>query len=192
MVNLKNIVPLLVILASLFSACKPFDPPPTEEYREILLLQVDYQTRQFEGGMRYAFPDGGPLQDSIPVLMQYQAPSDIGYLRLVYTPSSTTIFEGSILYDSIGIRTIPADMQPPSGFESAENTTPIENSEVTVYWNGPGIGAVPIQELWAAISDLSLVYSIRAKNAKVGLFLYVPTAVGGGEESYDWYFMLYR
>jgi hypothetical protein len=190
--KVKAITTLLIAGMLIGLGCNPVDPPATDDYREILLLKVDYDAFAFEGGVRYAFPEGGPKLDSIPVVMEYQAPSDIGYLKLRYAPTNSVLFEGSILYDSIGRRLIPESMEGPGTFEMAAGNLDYPPDDITVFWTGPGYANVPLDSAWSAISDLSLVHSFVEKGAQIGLFLYVPTAIGAGAETYDWYFLLYR
>lgn len=194
---MKNKLLLMGICLSVMACSEetttPLDNPQTEN--KVLLLKVDLQTSQFEGGKELTFDDAA----TFTIETDYDAPGDFGGIKLKYQEVDAPLFEGTIHWMGLGEISYP-QFDPVPSFTTVENavTIPAENlREIVEYTEFP----LPVDEwpyapdyenIWASIDNLELVKEYRESNpnATVHFFLYTPSVGVGDPAQWDWIVIL--
>ncbi len=113
---MKPLTTLLLLLALFaltnMSNCDGEDDGYLEPYTEssFTLLQVDYQTLDFEAGN---FVPAAPVTtpaDTLPIAVTYNSPGDFGDILLASTIDNDTVFFGTIVWAGTGQRISPAQL----------------------------------------------------------------------------------
>ncbi|MEL1244895.1 hypothetical protein AAEO56_11525 [Flavobacterium sp. DGU11] len=191
---------LLFGLGVFFTACSDdnastVDDNPINTENKVLLLKVDLLTNTFEGGKELIFPDA----DGFTIGHDYVSPGDFGSIKLKYTETGGTIFDGTIIWSGLGGMTYPEALDAPNTFSVMDNSgeMPALSQFETVNYLDEGEGVIPpaeidYQSIWNAISDLQQVAAYRASNpnAKIHLFLYTPSVGIGDPHDWDWFVIL--
>jgi hypothetical protein len=99
MTNLLIVTALLLLVSAGCGHDHPTSAPspghwiPTDTLATVAVLQIDYLTHRFEGGVVRQFAQREPAaNDSLPFTLRYQAPGDLGWTLLLYTETGDTVF----------------------------------------------------------------------------------------------------
>ena len=81
------------------------------------VLQVDYETLAFEGGvlLQFALCDTCDA-DSIPLRYSVRPASDFGWSLFEYAATQDTVFYGTTVWSGRGERSVPAQLVAPDSF----------------------------------------------------------------------------
>ena len=71
-----------IMILLLFSCKKKQDNDQENVSKRLLLLKVDYLTHDFEGGQQLEMAAYTNLSDTLPLIVNYIAPSDFGSLSI--------------------------------------------------------------------------------------------------------------
>jgi hypothetical protein len=196
---MKKIILLLSLSTMLFASCAEDDAAPVSNNNEanienkVLMLKVDLQTHQFEGGKELVFPEA----EGFTITTDYVSPGDFGSIKLNYAEVEQPIFDGTITWMGLGERSYPENIDPADSFTVIEDGVAmpeLSDFELVDYGEGAGVADqwVDHQSIWAAIDNLQQVQAYRQSNpdAKVHLFLYTPSVGIGDPADWDWYVIL--
>ncbi len=156
-----------------------------------LLLQVDYETLQFEAGtILPAAPTTLP-PDTLPVSVTYNSPGDFGDITLQSTIDNDTLFFGTIIWAGTGERSIPAQLTPATGFQPINAVTPQPAiKDLNPYESFPEEN--PLTEIWAAVAELQVVnQAVNQPGTQVGFFTYARSVGVGNPAEWDYYVVIY-
>ncbi|RZJ71215.1 hypothetical protein [Flavobacterium sp.] len=184
---------LACFVATLFSCSsddsgQPADSDPITG-NKLLMLRVDYQTNQFEGGKEFAFEQPAT---TFTVTSEYQEPGDFGWVKLYYDELDTKIFDGEIHWMGLGQLHFPESFEPASSFEHVltnDFVTP-QNGYENVF-NPSGI-AYDYEVPWSHVQGLVKVRQYLEANptATVKIFLYTPSVGIGNPADWDWFILV--
>lgn len=159
---------------------------------QVLLLQVDYTTNEFEGGKELKFIK---KSNDFTIAHEYIEPSDFGSIKLIYKELNEPLFEGTIHWMGTGKRTYPEKLKPANEF----------GATITLDYIYPGKGFEPIiipdiynfeeqdyLEVWSKVQHLKLTreYIKANPNQKVNIFLYTPSVGAGDQLTWKWIIFL--
>lgn len=164
------------------------------------LLQVDYQTLEFEQGYNYfastlPYNENFPI-DAIPLEVIYNSPGDFGDLALRFIPAEgvgDTLFFGTIIWAGTG------DVVLPEVFESADQFAEVPSNDFL----GPPSSFFRLTpfdvneenateaEIFGAVQQLQVVRdALNSDTARFGWFFY-PRSVGIGDPAeWDYYVVI--
>ncbi len=151
----------------------------------VLLLKVDYNSNQFEGGKELPFTD---TTSNMTLTNQYVSPSDFGSIKLKYQELNETIFEGTIVWNGLGQINYPQNLLNANQFDrvmTADFVTPIAGFE-NVF--NPDNTTYNYNTIWTSVQSLVKVrqYLNSNPNATVKIFLYTPSVGIGNPAEWDW------
>lgn len=182
-------LPLLILPAC---HCLDDDDSPAGKDRSVigkyLLLQIDYQTLEFEGGKLFDVLGTAPAVDSLPVDVVYNSPGDFGDLGLYSSLDSSRLFFGTIVWAGRGDRVFPAELDDPATFSTTGDVPDILPliKELT-----PPRAPEPVDPgvLWEAISHLSVaIDAALTENSRFG-YVFYPRSVGVGDPA-EWDYII--
>ena len=157
----------------------------TTNPNKVLVLKVDYNSNQFEGGKELEFANTIP---NMTVTNQYVPPMDFGSIKLFYQELNQPLFEGSIVWGGLGQISYPQNLLNANQFDSvmtADYVSPISGFE-NVF--NPGNTIYNYNLVWTSVQSLVKVrqYLNSNPNATVKLFLYKPAVGIDSPEYWDW------
>ena len=206
-----NSTKLFLLTAFLFlsiSACLEDDDIPTldgglggdEAVLRATLLQIDYETLDFEQGFNY-FSVDSPYDvnfpaDSLPLEVIYNPPGDFGDLALRFIPAEgvgDTLFFGTIVWAGMG------DVVTPDVFEPIDQFPAVVSNDFL----GPPADFMSLNtfdvneenaseaEIFGAVQQLEIVRdALDSSTARMGWFFY-PRSVGIGDPAeWDYYVVI--
>lgn len=187
---------ILIFAAIMLLGCDSNENLSDDEYKDsvgqVLLLQVDYTTNEFEGGKELKFIK---KSNDFTIAHEYIEPSDFGSIKLIYKELNEPLFEGTIHWMGTGKRTYPEKLKPANEFGAA----------ITLDYIYPGKGFEPIiipdiynfeeedyLEVWSKVQHLKLTreYLKANPNQKVNIFLYTPSVGAGDQLTWKWIIFL--
>jgi hypothetical protein len=154
---------------------------------KILLLKVDYMTNTFEGGHEQVLSERIAGSDTIPIMVEYAPPGDFGNIRLIYKPTSETIFDGSIIWMGTGKISYPKSFYDPSNYPKLSNQINLPNSSQIQYFNYFSPKNLDYSNIWESINDLKIVLEYLNSQKKIVFFLYTPSVGAGDPNTWDWF-----
>lgn len=162
-----------------------------DEEGNVLMLQVDYLTKTFEGGYEYSF-DNAP--ESFTITKDYRSPGDFGYIKLYYSEINEMLFYGTIVWMGCGKMYFPNYLYP------AENYDRVETADIVLPING--FENIMNEFQYEEAPDYELIYSsvqglVKAREylrsnpqQQVKIFLYAPSVGVGDPADWDWILFL--
>ena len=181
---------ILIFAAIMLLGCDSNENLSDDEYKDsvgqVLLLQVDYTTNEFEGGKELKFIK---KSNDFTIAHEYIGPGDFGSIKLIYKELNEPLFEGTIHWMGTGKRTYPEKLKPANEF----------GATITLDYIYPGKGFEPIiipdiynfedyLEVWSKVQHLKLTreYLKANPNQKVNIFLYTPSVGAGDSQTWKW------
>lgn len=160
----------------------------------LYLFKVDYLTQQFEGGKILTFPAGTGVEDSIPLTVVYRSPGDFGGVTFLYTPTSDTVFDGTIIWMGKGEVNLPhfdaaASFALGGTPAAAPDSAAIQHLRASTYERR--FADTTIARAWSGIAPLLTTQQLSIAGARKGLFLYTPSVGMGDPADWDFIWMLY-
>lgn len=157
---------------------------------KMLMLKVDYTTNAFEGGTELTFADTDETAFTIDV--DYQTPSDFGWVRMFYTEVNTKFFDGEIHWMGLGNLNYPEDFDPATSFAyvlTEDFITPAGGFD-NIF--NPSGQEYDYQLPWSQVQGLVKVRQYLATNptASAKIFLYTPSVGIGDPADWDWIIIL--
>lgn len=195
---MKQVIFLIQIL--MFAACvkKTIPLPPTSETENtqtptagnILLLQVDYVSFNFEGAKELSVSQLS-ASDSLPIKVDYKSPSDFGSIFLSYKPTNDSLFFGTIIWSGTGQRYFPSNINAASSFNLINSALaqPTNSRFQTIFYlqyQQP----INYSALWNAVNKLQIVGTYLNFNKKIGIFLHTPSVGIGNPAEWNWYIVM--
>jgi hypothetical protein len=182
---MKKIFYLLIFTPLLFfTGCYPDDCDHHHDFNDhdnniydtsnkVLVLKLDYITRELEGGIEYIY---NQPTDSFHVDLETEVFDNYNTVRLKYRELDRTLFYGTSLQYGIG------EMIIPEAFESSEFFDTVSTNDFVYPING--FNHIPIDQitqslyynLWGKIQNLKKVrdYIKANPNQVVTLYIYDP------------------
>jgi hypothetical protein len=173
--------------------------PPAERWgirsdsANVAVLQIDYLTYQFEGGVirRYRLCAACDA-DSLPLAFVEKYNVDDASYRFSYTETSDTVFYGTSIWMGLGERLVPRELLAPDSFVVV--TGSLRAPESLHYYPGWVVSEGFVSRAdsaWAAAQRLDITQEFARRKYRVGVFLF-PRSVGGIDWRYaDWIVLLY-
>lgn len=186
---------LLGIISIFLSSCKDkVENDQDHVSKRLLLLKVDYLTHDFEGGQQLEMGAYNNMSDTLPLIVNYIAPSDFGSLSVYYNTTSSTslVFEGSTVWMGLGSRTFPSTLIDSADFPKSVSPLPnIDSTEFNVVFYDLSPQEIHYDSIWDGIKNLEIVEFYRsAALTKMSLFLYRPSDGAGDPADWDWYIVM--
>jgi|SRR5690554_6133273 len=168
------------------------DKGDKDSIAQVLLLQVDYTTKEFEGGKELKFIN---KTNNFTIIHEYLEPSDFGSIKLMYKELNEPLFEGTIHWMGTGKMTYPEKLKLANEFDVA----------ITEDYIDPGKGFEPIiipviysfeeedyLEVWDEVQLLNITreYLKANPNQKVNIYLYTPSVGAGDQFTWKWIIFL--
>ncbi|OJJ15705.1 hypothetical protein BKI52_38130 [marine bacterium AO1-C] len=173
------------LLVFLFSCTKQEEAEPQTQ---IAMLQVDFTTNQFEGGVEYTLKK----EQDFKISSTYQAPGDFGEIQLFYGDQGQKVFDGTIVWAGLGKRVFPESIQAKETFGKIETPLSAPSNAIFEKVMYDEFAYYPEEinytALWNAIADLEVIATYRKSNpkGKIHLFLYTPGVGVGDPQKWDW------
>lgn len=183
---LRNFI-LSILFSIVFGGCSHDNPNKTK----ILLLRVDYLTKTFEGGKELILETPTYIGDSLPILIDYQAPGDFGNIALSYKTVDYKIFEGSIIWMGCGEINYPAFNTSSHFSTQATEIEMPDTSAIQYIHTEKSIVSDDLIAIWNSVNHLKAVSEYAKSHKKIGLFLYTPSVGIGNPADWD-YFLLFN
>lgn len=162
--------------------------------KKLVMLKVDYLTHDFEGGQLIELGQYTNLSDTLPLIVNYIAPSDFGSLSVYYNSNSATslVFDGSLVWMGLGSRTFPASLVNGADFPLLSAPLPaIDSTEFKVIHYDLAPQQIYYDSIWDGIKNLEIVGFVRSTSTtKMSLFLYRPSDGAGDPADWDWYIIM--
>lgn len=182
-----TILTFIVISLALLSCIKDNGETitPTTYPNKVLVLKVDYNTNQFEGGKELSFVD---TTSNMTVTYQYVSPSDFGSIKMIYQELNEILFDGTIVWSGLGQMNYPKNLLNANQFDTVmteDFVTPMAGFE-NVF--NPRSATYNYNLIWASVQKLVMVrqYLNSNPNATVKIFLYTPSVGLGNPAQWDW------
>lgn len=180
----------LVVLVLIFSSCNDKgENGQIINENKVLILKVDYLTKNFEGGKELSFSKVTP---TFTIETAYKAPGDFGNIKLTYKELNETLFDGDIIWMGKG------EINYPKNFLNANQFLITPNKD-KVYPNAGFKNLLDFnnldddfQTVWNSVQNVLKVrqYLLNNPNAKVQYFLYTPSVGVGNPADWDWIIFL--
>ena len=191
----------IITLSILITSCSKNDTlthgdPIPSDNNKMLLLKIDYNTLVFEEGIELNFNSLG-MYDSIPLDVQINEPGDFGDITILHSPTSDSVFFGTVIWAGLGERMFPETMSPASIFISSPVLAPTalpENYTVKLINSSTSeeLELIDFESIWDAISHLESVENYAQNDIHLALLKYTPSVGVGNPEEWDWYLMIYQ
>ena len=159
--------------------------------KDILISKVDYVTFQYKGF--YALNVSGKTNDGelIPVIADYQAPSDFGFIRLYYQSTENLLLDGTIVWNGCGKLAFPERFR--AGLPVQERILyPGKERFARLGENGKYIETIDegeMQHIWQSISyQKEFQHYFGNSTKKIAVYLYAPSV--GMFDPYSAYYLV--
>ncbi len=186
-----QIVTFIAFILTLISCSKENNgkPSPTTSSNNVLVLKVDYNTNQFEGGKELTFND---TSSNMSITNQFVAPADFGSIKLTYQELNEILFDGTIVWAGLGQVNYPQNLLNANQFDRVMTTdyvTPVAGFE-NVF--NPDNTVYNYNAIWTSVQSLVKVrqYLYSNPNATVKIFLYTPSVGLGNPSEWDWFIFM--
>jgi hypothetical protein len=181
------ILTFTAIILTLISCSQDNDETitPTTNPNNVLVLKVDYNTNQFEGGKELSFTN---TASNMTVTNQYVSPADFGSIKLKYQEINETIFDGTIVWAGLGQMNYPQNLLNANQFDRVMTTDYVIPSAGFENVFNPDNSPYNYNTIWTSVQSLVKVrqYLISNPNATVKIFLYTPSVGIGNPAEWDW------
>lgn len=181
----------LIFTLALMSCSKEnkLQTSPTISSNNVLILKVDYNTNQFEGGKELTFAD---TSSTMSITNQYVAAGDFGSIKLKYHELNRLLFDGTLVWAGLGQVNYPQNLISANQFDRVMTTdyvTPVAGFE-NVF--NPNNVIYNYSSIWASVQGLVKVrqYLNSNPNATVKIFLYTPSLGLGNPAEWDWFIFM--
>ncbi len=190
---MKKYFYLSFLIVGLLCACtEDNNEQSSNSNNKVVLLKVDFLTNTFEGGKEISFDSNA----NFTISHDYNPPGDFGDIQLYYQELDELIFDGTIVWMGLGLRSFPSSLMGPNDFSQTStglplpDTTLFENLMYDTYAYYPD--SINHQSIWNAIGQLEIVSEYRISNPSepIHLFLYTPSVGVGDPADWDWYIIL--
>jgi hypothetical protein len=186
-----KILTFTAIVLTLISCSQDNDETntPTTNPNNVLVLKVDYNTNQFEGGKELSFTN---TASNMTVTNQYVSPADFGSIKLKYQEINETIFDGTIVWAGLGQMNYPQNLLNANQFDRVMTTDYVIPSAGFENVFNPDNSPYNYNTIWTSVQSLVKVrqYLISNPNATVKIFLYTPSVGIGNPEEWDWFIFM--
>ncbi len=159
--------------------------------KDILISKVDYVTFQYKGF--YALNVSGKTNDGelIPVIADYQAPSDFGFIRLYYQSTENLLLDGTIVWNGCGKLAFPERFR--AGLPVQERILyPGMERFARLGENGKYIETIDegeMQHIWQSVSyQKEFQHYFGNSTKKIAVYLYAPSV--GMFDPYSAYYLV--
>ncbi len=157
---------------------------------KVLLLKVDYNTNNFEGGKEFTFANNSA---TFTITNQVVPPADFGSIKLTYSEINQQLFFGTIHWMGLGQITFPTNFLPANSFNVVNTFAPIPfpSSGFQNIYN-PNNQIFDYNPIWNSIAYREKVIQYRASNpnATIKIFLYTPGVGIGDPAHWKWIIFL--
>ncbi|MFY7957334.1 MAG: hypothetical protein ACOVNT_04420 [Flavobacterium macrobrachii] len=181
------ILTFTAIILTLISCSQDNDETitPTTNPNNVLVLKVDYNTNQFEGGKELSFTN---TASNMTVTNQYVPPADFGSIKLKYQEINETLFDGTIVWAGLGQMNYPQNLLNANQFDRVMTTDYVTPSAGFENVFNPDNSTYNYNTIWTSVQSLVKVrqYLISNPNATVKIFLYTPSVGIGNPAEWDW------
>jgi hypothetical protein len=167
------------------------DYPDHEHHNHVLLLQLNYNTLEFEGGIELGIHS--PLNEAttLPITVDYKEPGDFGYLKLNYQPLNEEIFHGTIVRNGTGLRLFPKLVYEKYFHRIDEALDYPDDERFQVIFPEEGT-EFDLQGIWDSISKVRIVGEYLQSGKNIGVFLYQRSVGVDNPEEWSWYVVMNR
>lgn len=159
--------------------------------KDILISKVDYVTFQYKGF--YALNVSGKTNDRelIPVIADYQAPGDFGFIRLYYQSTENLLLDGTIVWNGCGKLAFPERFR--AGLPVQERILyPGMERFARLGENGKYIETIDegeMQHIWQSVSyQKEFQHYFGNSTKKIAVYLYAPSV--GMFDPYSAYYLV--
>jgi hypothetical protein len=158
----------------------------------LVLLKVDYTTYTFEGGIMFDL-ENNPISNTVQIGIEYEEPSDLGYIKLFHNPDSILIFDGSILWSGTGQQNFPDTLNAVSSYQTFSGiTSTIDSTRINEVFSMPSSQNDQYQYLiWNKISTLQIVQDAYNQDFDFSIFCYTPSVGIGSPSEWDYFVFFY-
>jgi hypothetical protein len=160
----------------------------------LLTVAIDYEDYSFSGASMNYYDGIGCTHDSLPVIVQYEAPMDFGSMTFSLDPSQETFFNGTIVWMGLGQQQFPVmstNITPPFNALTTSLNVPACMSYLDL--NGtPMAGNFQTDMAWNEVSKLQIVQLFALQNYDVLCYLYAPTVGFFDPAPAKWLFFFYQ
>lgn len=178
----------LVFLTVCFGCTKECPVPQVQN--TVLILKVDFLTYQFEGAIEHKVSSPYNALDSIPLGVDFKAPTDFGHIKVWYEPSSDSLFSGTVIAIGEGALDYP-NVNPASQFSRNSNSLPMPDTNnfrhLIPNWYDQN---VKLDSIWSAIANLDVVTQYKGVDSEIAYFLYTPGVWAGDPATWDYYLFM--
>ena len=186
-----KILTFVAIIMTLISCSKNNDETNNQitSPNNVLVLKVDYNTNQFEGGKELSFTT---TTSNMTINNQYVSAGDFGSIKLKYQELNETLFDGTIVWSGLGQINYPQNLLNANQFDrvmTADFVTPTAGFENVFNPNG---STYNYNTIWTSVQSLVKVrqYLNSNPNATVKIFLYTPSIGIGNPAEWDWFIFI--
>ena len=159
--------------------------------KDILISKVDYVTFQYKGF--YALNVSGKTNEGelIPVIADYQAPSDFGFIRLYYQTTENLLLDGTIVWNGCGKLAFPERFR--AGLPVQERILyPGKERFARLGETGKYIETIDegeMQHIWQSVSyQKEFQHYFGNSTKKIAVYLYAPSV--GMFDPYSAYYLV--
>ena len=159
--------------------------------KDILISKVDYVTFQYKGF--YALNVSGKTNEGelIPVIADYQAPGDFGFIRLYYQTTENLLLDGTIVWNGCGKLAFPERFR--AGLPVQERILyPGMERFARLGENGKYIETIDegeMQHIWQSVSyQKEFQHYFGNSTKKIAVYLYAPSV--GMFDPYSAYYLV--
>ena len=186
---MKKLLLLLIIPMLFFNSCDDDDLKTGYSEHKIILLKVDYMTQVLEGSAEFMVEENIYEEDSIPIMVNYNAPGDFGGLKLYYN-NELNIFDGTIIWMGLGEISVPEYFTPSNELSTINTsiTFPKLDQFNTIFYQLKD--PIPYSQIWGAIDNLEVVASYINSTPEIKIFLYTPSVGVGNPYDWDWFVIM--
>ena len=172
-----------------FNSCDNDDFKTGYSEHKIILLKVDYMTQVLEGSAEFMVEENIYEEDSIPIMVNYNAPGDFGALKLYYN-NELNIFDGTIIWMGLGEISVPEYFTPSNELSTINTsiTFPKLDQFNTIFYQLKD--PIPYSQIWGAIDNLEVVASYINSTPEIKIFLYTPSVGVGNPYDWDWFVIM--
>lgn len=183
----------LLTAVILLMGCNPDDMNTDKEsINQVLMLQVDYTTHKFEGGIEYHFEKP---EDEFTIIHEYVPPGDFGGVKLFYKELNELLFEGTIHWMGTGKMIFPENLVPADKFSvvgTYDLVAPVNGFENVFNPDNYDFEHEDYYRIWLKVQQLVKVREYLAANPlqKVKMFHYTPSVGDGDPLDWNWIIFL--
>ena len=160
--------------------------------KDILISKVDYYTFQYKGF--YALNVSGKTNDGelIPIISEYKAPCDFGFIKLYYRNTGNLLLDGTIVWNGCGQLAFP---EPFRAGLPVKEAIPFPGTEHFARLGEDGQYAETVNEremkhIWQSVSyQKEFQHYFGNSTKKAAVYLYAPSV--GLFDPYEAYYLVF-